>query len=78
MGNDEKHDKAIYIRVTAADMARLEALADQIEITTKAGIARAALRLGLDAIEQDPAVLLGMSHAKLGGKRHRAGRKGRK
>ena len=46
------------LRVSADDMARIDALAGRLAIGTRHGIARAALRLGLDAIEKDPAILL--------------------
>lgn len=72
-----KHDQAIYVRVTAEDVARLEALAEQIEMATKSGLARAALRIGLAAIEADPTILLGMAQPARGGKRPGAGRKRR-
>lgn len=47
------------VRVSADDVARIDALADRIPIATRHAIARHALRLGLDAIERDPAILLG-------------------
>jgi hypothetical protein len=47
------------IRVSADDLARLDALAERFPIGTRHAIARFALRIGLDAIERDPALLLG-------------------
>jgi len=64
-----KHDQAIYIRVTQEDLDRLDALAERIAIATRSGLARTALRLGLDAIERDPTVLLGAPVVKRGRKR---------
>ena len=47
------------VRVSADDVARLDALAERLPIGSRHAIARFALRLGLDAIERDPGVLLG-------------------
>jgi hypothetical protein len=56
---DEGLLKMLGVRVSADDLARLDALAERLPIGTRHGIARFALRLGLDAIERDPAILLG-------------------
>jgi hypothetical protein len=66
-----KHDQAIYIRVTAEDTERLDGLAERIELATRSSLARAAMRIGLEAIEQDPAVLFGQPIPKRGGTRRR-------
>jgi hypothetical protein len=47
------------VRVSADDLARLDALAERLPIGTRHAIARFALRIGLHAIERDPAILLG-------------------
>jgi hypothetical protein len=47
------------VRVSADDLARLDAIADLLPIGTRHAIARFALRIGLDAIERDPSILLG-------------------
>jgi hypothetical protein len=47
------------VRVSADDLARLDALAERLPIGTRHAIARFALRIGLDAIEENPAILLG-------------------
>jgi hypothetical protein len=47
------------VRVSADDLARLDLLAERLPIGTRHAIARFALRIGLDAIERDPATLLG-------------------
>lgn len=47
------------VRVSADDLARLDALAERLPIGTRHAIARFALRIGLDAIERDPGILLG-------------------
>jgi hypothetical protein len=49
-------DKQIAVRLTADDHARLERLAVHLSVAT---IARAALLVGLDVIEEQPGVLLG-------------------
>jgi hypothetical protein len=47
------------VRVSSDDLARLDALAERLPIGTRHAIARFALRIGLDEIERNPAVLLG-------------------
>ena len=47
------------VRVSADDLARLDLLAERLPIGTRHAIARFALRIGLGAIERDPAILLG-------------------
>ena len=47
------------VRVSADDVARLDALAERLPIGTRHAIARFAFRIGLDAIERDPSLLLG-------------------
>ena len=49
------------IRVTKSDRARFDALAEKVPIVTAHSIARFALLYGLDAIERDPAILLGVA-----------------
>jgi hypothetical protein len=49
------------IRVEQAELDRLDAVAGRlVGLGTRAGVARAALLIGLDAIEKDPSVLLGI------------------
>jgi len=69
------HDQSLFLRVTQADIDRLNALVIRLPIANKSAIARAAMRLGIDAIEADPAVLLGAPQPKRGGKRTGAGRR---
>jgi hypothetical protein len=71
MSKDEKHDQALYIRLTAGDTERLDTLVQRHPILTKASLARAAMRIGLDAIEREPALLLGAPAPKRGGTRRR-------
>lgn len=47
------------VRVSSDDLARLDSLAARLPIGTRHAIARFALRIGLDAIERNPQVLLG-------------------
>ena len=53
---DEDLSRQIGVRLTEADHARLERLAVHLSISA---IARAALLVGLDAIEGQPGILLG-------------------
>ena len=71
MTGEQKHDKSILLRLTADDIERLDALVGSHGVTTRTALARAALRIGLDSIEQDPSVLLGQPVAKRGGARRR-------
>ncbi len=73
-----KHDQSLFIRVTVEDLERLDALADRISIVTRTSLAREAMRIGLDAIEANPALLVERPSPKRGGKRKGAGRKKRR
>lgn len=53
---DEGLDRQIGVRLTKADYARLEGLAVHLSVAT---IARAALLVGIDVIEEQPGVLVG-------------------
>lgn len=57
MADDDELSVAMNIRVTKADKARLDALAKRTPLTVSQ-LARAALRLGLAAIEADPIAAL--------------------
>lgn len=59
MATDDRLSRQVAIRLSEEDMDRLEALVERIPIATRNAIARAALRIGLDALEKDPAQLLG-------------------
>ena len=48
---DEGLSAMLGVRVSADDLARLEALTERFPIGTKHSLARFALRIGLDAIE---------------------------
>jgi hypothetical protein len=58
-GDDETLSVQLGIRVTPSDEARLTALAERFPVAKRNAIARAALLMGLDAIEAHPTVLLG-------------------
>ena len=71
MANDEKQDHALSVRVTESDVRRLDALVTASPILTRVSLLRAAMRIGLDAIEENPAILLGQKLPKRGGARKR-------
>jgi len=75
---EPKHGKSLFLRVTSEDFERLDALVEQIPIANRSSLAREALRIGLDAIESDPAMLVGRSWPTRGGSRAGAGRKPKK
>lgn len=54
---DQSFTKQLALRVTARDQDRIERLAQRIQIATTAAVMRAALRVGLDALERDPALI---------------------
>lgn len=56
---DENLSVQLGIRVTPTDANRLTALADRFPLATRNAIARAALAIGLEAIEENPLILLG-------------------
>lgn len=57
MTTDDNLSRQIAIRLSDDDMTRLDALADSIPIASRNAIARAALRIGLAALEKDPSQL---------------------
>jgi hypothetical protein len=69
MSSDENLTVMLAFRVAQAEMDRLEKLAERMPVLSKTAFARAALLLGLDAIEKDPAKVLTRPVAKRGGKR---------
>lgn len=56
--DDEKLSVSVNMRISPDDASRLDALSDRIRITTRHGVARAALRLGLALLEEDPTRIL--------------------
>ena len=57
--DDENLSVQLGIRVTPTDADRLTALAERFPLATRNAIARAALAIGLEAIEENPLILLG-------------------
>jgi hypothetical protein len=53
--DEERLMVTLGLRLTADEAARLDALVERIPIASRHSIARAALRIGLDALEADPA-----------------------
>ncbi len=74
----EKLDRTLALRVADADMDRLEAVAARFPIVTPRALARVALRIGLDAIERDPKLLLTTPIPQRGGARARKAKRTRK
>lgn len=50
--------KALHMRITEEDVQHLDHLEAKITIVSRNGIARAALRLGMEQLEKDPTLLL--------------------
>lgn len=50
--------EALYLRCAPEDIERLNALAERLPLASRNAIARAAMRIGLAAIEADPAKAL--------------------
>lgn len=66
----EKLDRTLALRVTGADMSRLNDLAQRFpDFVTERALARVALRLGLKAIAEDPSLLLATPIPRRGGAR---------
>lgn len=59
------------IRLNQADIDRLEGLVSRIPIASRNAIAREALRLGIEALEQDPTQLV---RQKLSGRKAKGSR----
>ena len=57
--NDENLSEQIGLRLTPAERARLDDLAERFPLVGRSGIVRAALLVGLEAIEKQPAILIG-------------------
>lgn len=70
--------KNIRVRVSDDDVARLERIAAQRDKSTMGGLVRAAMRIGLDAIERKPSLLDQHDLDTRGGARPGAGAKPRK
>jgi hypothetical protein len=57
--DEETLSVQLGIRVTPSDSERLHVLAERFPVAKRNAIARAALLIGLEAIEQQPTILLG-------------------
>ena len=57
MATDDNLSRQIAIRLSDDDMTRLDVLAESIPIASRNAIARAALRIGMAALEADPSQL---------------------
>ena len=64
MTTDDRLGRQVALRLSDEDMQRLDALADSISIASRNAIARAALRIGLAALEADPSQLFSSKKAK--------------
>jgi hypothetical protein len=64
MTTDDKLARQVALRLSEEDVNRLDALTDSIPIASRNAIARAALRIGLAALEADPSQLLSSKKAK--------------
>jgi hypothetical protein len=72
MSERELADQMLAVRVTVTDVERLDAVvARSPGLLTRHALARAAMRIGLDAIERDPSVLFAQPIPKRGGARPR-------
>jgi hypothetical protein len=73
----ERVDQMLAVRCSSTDLERLDAIvATSPGLLTRHALARAAMRIGLDAIEKNPTALFSQSIPKRGGARpKRAGKK---
>jgi predicted DNA-binding protein len=55
---DERLSHQVAIRLSDEDLGRLDALGERVPIASRNAIARAALRIGLDALEENPGRLV--------------------
>jgi hypothetical protein len=62
-GKDEA-SVMLGLRLDHEEAARLDAIAERMLLGSRHALARACLLLGLDAIERDPTVLLGLKGRK--------------
>ena len=70
-GDDDRLSEALYLRVSGEDVERLDALVERIPIASRNAIARAAMRMGMELLEQDPSRVLASPLPKRGGSRRR-------
>lgn len=76
MTDKERAEHMLALRLTPTDVERLDAIvATSPGLLTRHSLARAAMRVGLEAIARDPKVLFSQPIPKRGGARPKAGRK---
>lgn len=56
---DETLTEMLGIRVAKSDLDRLDAIAEKLPVASRHAFARVCMRIGLDAVERDPGILLG-------------------
>lgn len=56
---EEPLTDSMHLRMTAEDKRRLDELVQNMGIFKKSALARIALRLGMEALEEDPALAVG-------------------
>jgi len=72
----ERAEHMLAVRITATDLERLDAIvATAPGLLTRHSLARAAMRVGLDAIAKDSSVLFAQPIPQRGGARPRSGRR---
>ena len=57
--DEETLSEQIGLRLTFTERKRLDALAERFPLVGRSGIVRAALLVGLEAIERQPGILIG-------------------
>ena len=57
MGNTEKYPLTLSVRISKEDVDNLDAIVKRAPVTRHA-LARHAIRIGIEAIKKDPALLL--------------------
>ena len=69
MAHEEQLTVALALRVAPSDIERIDGLVARIPIANRNSIARAAMRIGLAALEEDPTRLFAAPPSKRGGAR---------
>jgi len=67
----ERVEHMVSLRLTGSDLERLDAIVSGSPILARLSLLRAAMRIGLDAVEANPAILLGQPVPQRGGSRKR-------
>lgn len=55
----EPRDAALYLRVSQGELERLDAMVERFPFLSRSGLAREAMRLGLEQIRRDGVAALG-------------------